>query len=107
MDNRKRMAFKMHLKPGCKEEYKRRHAALWQEMKDLLKAQGISNYSIFLDEDTGCLFGYQEVEGDASSQDMGGCEVVRRWWDYMSDIMDVNPDNSPVSIPLDQVFFLE
>lgn len=104
---KKRMAFKMQLKPGCKEEYKKRHAALWPEMKELLKQGGVSNYSIFHDEQTDTLYAYQEVEGDGGSQDMGGYEVVRKWWDYMSDIMDVNPDNSPVSIPLEQVFFLE
>ena len=104
---KKRMAFKMHLKPGCREEYKKRHAALWPEMKELLKQGGVSNYSFFHDEQTDTLYAYQEVEGENGSQDMGSYEVVRKWWDYMSDIMDVNPDNSPVSIPLDQVFYLE
>lgn len=104
---RKRKAFKMFLKPGFKEEYKRRHAVLWPVMKELLKQGGISNYSIFFDEDAGVLFAYQEVEGDGSSQDMGSYDVVKKWWDYMSDIMEVNDDNSPVSIPLEQVFYLE
>ena len=107
MENKKRMAFRMHLKPGFKEEYKRRHAALWPEMKAILKEQGVSNYSIFLDEETGYLFGYQEVVGDAGSQDLGDRPIVQKWWDYMADIMDVNPDNSPVSIPMEQMFFLE
>lgn len=53
------------------------------------------------------LFAYQEIGGEGSSQEMGDNPVVRKWWDYMSDIMEVNPDNSPVSIPLRQVFFLE
>ena len=93
-----RLAFKMKLKPGCEAEYEKRHARLWPEMKLLLKEGGIGNYSIFYDPDTLSLFAYQEMGGEA---------VVRKWWDYMSDIMEVNADNSPVSVPLRQVFFLE
>ena len=76
-------------------------------MKALLKEGGISNYSIFFDEQSNTLFAYQEVEGEGSSQDMGALPIVQKWWDYMSDIMEVNPDKSPVSIPLEQVFYLE
>ena len=76
-------------------------------MKHLLKERGIGKYSIFYDPDTLVLFAYQEIGGEGSSQEMGDNPVVRKWWDYMSDIMEVNPDNSPVSIPLRQVFFLE
>ena len=42
----------MFLKPGCKEEYKRRHANLFPELKRLLSESGVRNYSIYLDEDT-------------------------------------------------------
>ncbi len=101
-----RLAFKMKLKPGCVEEYRRRHAALWPEMKALLKKSGVSNYSIFFDPDTLTLFAYQEVEGEQGSQDLGGEEAVQRWWAYMADIMEVNPDLSPISIPLESVFYL-
>lgn len=103
----RREAFKMYLKPGFEEEYKRRHAALWPEMKKLLAETGVRNYSIFWDKETNILFGYQEVEGDAGSQDMGGNPIVQKWWDFMADIMDVNPDNSPVSIPLVERFHLD
>ena len=107
MDEKKRMAFKMKLKPGCEEEYQRRHSALWPEMKQVLKESSVGNYSIFYDPDTLTLFAYQEVTGDASSQDLGDIPVVRKWWHYMSDIMEVNEDESPVSIPLNQLFYLE
>ena len=92
---------------GKEAEYEKRHARLWPEMKQLLKESGIGNYSIFYDPDTLMLFAYQEIGGESSSQEMGDNPVVRKWWDYMSDIMEINPDNSPVSIPLRQVFFLE
>jgi len=103
----KRFGFKMNLLPGFREEYKRRHAEIWPELVKLLKDSGIGNYSIFLDEETGTLFAYQEQEGEASSQDLGENPVVKRWWKYMSDIMETNQDYSPVTVPLEHVFLLQ
>lgn len=103
----KRFGFKMKMLPGFREEYKKRHCEIWPELVQLLKKEGIGNYSIFLDEETNSLFAYQEQSGDSSSQDLGNTEVVKKWWKFMSDIMETNPDNSPVSIPLEQVFYLE
>ncbi len=97
----------MKLKQGCEEEYQKRHARLWPEMKQMLKKGGVCNYSIFYDPDTLTLFAYQEMHGEVSSQDMGDNPVVQKWWDYMSDIMEVNPDNSPISVPLRHMFLLE
>ncbi|WP_167614938.1 L-rhamnose mutarotase [Maribellus sediminis] len=102
-----RLAFKMHLNEGQKEEYKRRHAEIWPELKLLLKDSGISEYSIFLDEETGILFAFQKVSGDGGSQDLGQTEIVQKWWKYMADIMTTNPDNSPVSTQLEEVFYME
>ena len=103
----KRVAFKMKLKPGFKDEYKKRHDKLWPELKALLKEQGVSEYSIFFDEETNILFGVQNQEGESSSQDLGNLEIVQKWWAYMSDIMETNPDNSPVTVPLEEVFYME
>ena len=100
----KRFAFKMHLKPGCREEYIKRHNAIWPELAALIKKGGVSDYSIFLDEETGILFGVQKQSGEQSSQDMGTDPVVAKWWAYMADIMETNPDNSPVSTTLEPVF---
>jgi len=97
----------MKLNPGFKEEYRKRHDEIWPELAKLLKNEGICNYSIFLDEETNTLFAYQEQTGDSSSQDLGKTEIVKKWWKYMADIMETNPDNSPVSIPLEQVFFMK
>lgn len=97
----------MFLKPGMEKEYQRRHAAIWPELKALLSESGVSNYSIYWDKETNILFAYQEVEGDSGSQDLGNTEIVKKWWDYMADIMEVNPDNSPVSIPLPEVFHMD
>jgi len=101
-----RFAFKMKMKPGCEAEYKRRHDEIWPELEQLIRESGVSDYSIFLDKETNILFAVQKQSGDQSSQDLGTNPVVRKWWDYMSDIMEVNPDNSPVTIPLNEVFYL-
>lgn len=102
-----RIAFKMKLKPGCEAEYKKRHDEIWPELSVLIRESGVSDYSIFLDHETNILFAVQKQSGNQSSQDLGTNPVVRKWWDYMSDIMEANPDHSPVTIPLTEVFYLE
>ena len=102
-----RLAFKMKLKKGQKEAYKERHDELWTELKALLKANGVSEYSIFLDEETSTLFAFQKVSGESGSQDLANNAIVKKWWDFMADIMEVNSDNSPVSIPLEEVFYMK
>lgn len=102
-----RLAFKMYLNEGQKEEYKKRHNELWPALRQLLKSAGVSEYSIFLDEATNTLFAFQKQGGEASSQDLGNNPVVKKWWAYMADIMETNPDHSPVTIPLEEVFYLE
>lgn len=103
----KRAAFKMFLKPGCEAEYEKRHNAIWPELAQLLKESGVYDYSIFWDKETNILFAVQKSSGEGGSQDLGTNPIVKRWWDYMADIMEVNPDNSPVSIPLPEVFYME
>ncbi len=103
----KRFGFKMQLLPGYREEYKKRHDEIWPELLELLKKQGISNYSIFLDEETNTLFAFQQQTGDHSAQDLSSSGIMKKWWNHMADIMETNPDNSPVSVPLREVFFME
>ncbi|MBR6831408.1 MAG: L-rhamnose mutarotase [Tidjanibacter sp.] len=103
----KREAFKMFLKPGYEAEYEKRHSEIWPELKALLKESGVYDYSIFWDKDTNILFAVQKVEGEQGSQDLGGNPIVQKWWAYMKDIMETNPDNSPVSIPLPELFYME
>lgn len=100
-----RFAFKMFLKPGFEAEYERRHREIWPEIVKLLKESGVSNYSIFFDKDTNILFAVQKQSG-VSSQELGSESIIRKWWDYMADIMETNLDNSPVSIPLYEIFYM-
>lgn len=101
-----RLAFKMKLNQGQKEAYTKRHNEIWPELKILLKDNGVSEYSIFFDEETSTLFAFQKVAGDGGSQDLANNDIVKKWWAFMADIMEVNPDNSPVSIPLEEVFYM-
>ena len=99
--------FKMKLYPGCEAEYERRHNLLWPEMKEMLHAHGGRNYSIFLDRETLTLFGYIEIEDEALWAAGADTQINRKWLDYMADIMETNPDNSPVSKDLYPVFHLD
>lgn len=103
---KKPLAFKMHLNEGMKDEYIKRHNEIWPELRNLLIQAGISEYHIFLDEATNTLFAFQIVSGESGSQDLAETEIVKKWWAYMKDIMQTNPDNSPVSVELEKVFSL-
>ena len=100
-----RIAFKMQLNKGAEAEYKKRHDELWPELTQLLKSTGISDYAIFLDESTNSLFGTLKIETAQLLDDLPAHPVMQKWWLYMKDIMESNPDNSPVSIPLKEVFY--
>lgn len=101
-----RIAFIMKLHKGFEEEYKKRHDAIWPELRDLLKQTGIEDYSIFLDEASGNLYGYLRVADRAAMDELSKHPVMQRWWEYMKDIMEVHADASPVRIPLKEVFYM-
>ena len=100
------IAFRMRLRPGQAAEYERRHDAIWPELAALLREAGIGDYSIFLDEADGSLFAVLRRADGHRMDELPGREVMRRWWDHMADIMEANPDRSPVVVPLRRVFHL-
>ncbi|MDF2512394.1 MAG: L-rhamnose mutarotase [Herbinix sp.] len=99
--------FKMKLYEGMAEEYEIRHNQLWPEMIDMIHEHGGKNYSIFLDKDTNILFGYIEIEDEVKWSKGADTAINRKWWDFMADIMETNPDNSPVAIDLKTMFHLD
>ena len=101
-----RIAFKMQLHKGFEAEYKRRHDELWPELQQLIKAAGISEYSIFLDETSNNLFGVFSVEEIGLVDSLRYHPIMQKWWFYMKDIMESNSDNSPLSTSLKEVFYL-
>jgi L-rhamnose mutarotase len=102
-----RIAFKMKLKGGFEAEYKKRHQEIWPELRSLLASAGVFDYTIFLDRETNTLFGFQKTSSISGSQDLGKELIVQKWWRYMSDIMEVNHDHSPVTVTLEEVFHMD
>lgn len=100
-------AFRMQLNPGMAEEYKRRHDAIWPDLKALLSDAGVSDYSIHLDEETGALFGVLWRTDDHTMDKLPEHPVMRRWWDHMKDIMATHPDGEPVAVPLRTMFHMD
>jgi L-rhamnose mutarotase len=103
----KRNAFVMKLKAGFEEEYKKRHDEIWPELSKALAEAGVSDYSIYLDPDTLTLFAFQKLSETNTADDLPNHPIVKKWWAYMADIMETNPDNSPVSSPLSEVFHMD
>jgi len=102
-----RKAFRMSVDPGQHLEYERRHRAIWRELEELLIAHGVGTYSIFIDERGGDLFGYVEIEDEKRWAAVAEADVCRRWWRFMREVMPANPDDSPVSRDLREVFHVE
>lgn len=103
----KRVAFKMKLKPGAVVEYRKRHDEIWPELSQTLRAAGISDYSIFLDEATLTLFAVQTQTDHNTAVDLPNHPLVKKWWAYMAPLMEVHPDNSPRCDDLKELFHLD
>lgn len=101
------IAFTMQLKPGVVAEYKRRHDEIWPELSAALTEAGIRDYSIYLDSVSGTLFAVQKRIAGHTADALPALPVMKRWWAYMADLMDTNPDFSPVVKPLERVFHAE
>jgi L-rhamnose mutarotase len=102
-----RKAFLMSVNPDSHDEYERRHRPIWEELKAVLKHHGVSNYSIFLDDNTNQLFGYAEIESEEQWAKIANTDECRRWWAHMKDVMPTNADNSPESRDLREMFHLD
>jgi L-rhamnose mutarotase len=102
-----KIAFLMKLKPGFEEEYKKRHDEIWPELAAALREAGVSDYSIYLDTETGSLFAVQKLTENHTADALPQLPIVKKWWAFMADIMDTHADNSPISKPLTCVFHLD
>ena len=104
----KRNAFKMKLSSGDVAEYKKRHDEIWPELEEELKKAGISDYSIYYDEESQILFAFQKLTDNNTADDLPKNPIVRKWWDYMNDgIMEYNEKDEPISTPLKEVFHMD
>ena len=102
-----RSGFAMQLKPGNEREYKRRHDEIWPKLVASLEAAGVRDYVIYLDPRTHTLYASQKLTEHNSAEGLPADDVVKEWWDFMSDIMETNPDNSPVVYELEEMFYLD
>ena len=102
-----RKAFVMTVNAGQEAEYQRRHSPIWPELEATLKKHGVVTYTIFLLPETRQLFGYVEFEDQAQWDAVAKTEVCQRWWKHMKEVMPSNPDHSPVSTELREVFHIE
>jgi L-rhamnose mutarotase len=104
---REKYAFKMQLNSGKLAEYKKRHDEIWPELVTLLRDAGVSDYSIYLDEDTNILFGVLWRTEPHKMAALPEHEIMKRWWAHMADIMQTYPNNEPVAKPLLSVFHMD
>jgi L-rhamnose mutarotase len=102
-----RKAFIMSVNTGAEEECEKRHNPIWPDLEKVLKDYGVPNYSIFLHAETRHLFGYAEIESEEQWASIASTEICQRWWKHMSSVMASNPDHSPVSAPLREMFHLD
>ena len=100
------VAFRMTLKPGMREEYEKRHREIWPELADALREAGIRDYRIFLDESTGHLFAIHQRTDTHTTDTLPALPIMRKWWDFMAELMETHADNAPVTVPLAPVFHL-
>lgn len=82
-----KVVWRAKVRPGMKEEYKRRHDEIWDEMVMALKDAGICNYTIWMDGDE--LFGYYECEKgvDYALSYQQENPVVQKWEKSMEPVM--------------------
>jgi L-rhamnose mutarotase len=102
-----RKAFVMSVHEGNEVEYERRHRPIWPELEATLKEAGMITYTIFLHPETRQLFGYVEFEDQAKWDAVAQTAICQKWWAYMKDMMPSNPDNSPISTEIKEVFHIE
>jgi L-rhamnose mutarotase len=89
----RREAFLIRVRPGYSKEYEKRHNPIWPELYRELKEHGIANYSIYLHNDTGYLFGYYEIEDEELFSKLAVSSVMQRWWRYMAEILECDEGN--------------
>lgn len=102
-----RVAFRMKLNGGKKDEYRQRHKEIWPELTELLHASGIRDYVIFLDEETDFLFASLKLKTNHSMANIAESPIMHKWWEYMADLMEVGSSKAPIVESLTEVFYME
>ena len=101
-----RKAFVMQVNPDAHKEYAHRHNPIWPELEAVLKDHGAHRYAIYLDRERSLLFATVEIDSEERWNAVASTDVCQRWWKHMRDVMPSNPDNSPVSTEIREVFHM-
>ena len=101
-----RRSFRMTLKEGKLEEYKRKHDEVWLEISEILTSSGVTNYSIYYDKKDNTLIEYMELTDDNTFDQMEELETIKKWNIFMKDLLvtKFEEDASPVVDELLEVF---
>ncbi len=95
---------RMKLKEGMFDEYKLRHSNVFPELEEQFSLAGVSDYTIWYDQETNYLFAIIELQDIEIWNNISNTEACKKWWAYMAPLMDVNIDNSPISTNLIQAY---
>ena len=87
-----KFAWKGYIKEGCFDEYCRRHDEIWPELVEVMKKAGMKNYTVWNIGNE--LFGYYECENgiDYATKVKSESPVIKKWDEYMSDILIMDKD---------------
>jgi len=102
-----RIAFRMNLNPGQAAIYKKRHDEIFPELAKALKDAGVSDYTIWLDPQTNHLFATLIRTDNHKMDDLPNTAIVKRWWAFMADVMEIDTNNVPTQIELTKMFDLK
>lgn len=84
------------VRPEKLVEYTRYHAAVWPEIREMIRACNIRNYSIYHKD--GYLFSYFEYWGSDYQADMDKMAAdpkTQEWWAIMKPMQDPLPTRAP------------
>jgi L-rhamnose mutarotase len=103
-----RICFVMRVRQDRLEEYKRRHAEVWPQMREALSRTGWNNYSLFSTDD-GLIIGYLETEDfEAAREAMARTEVNARWQAEMAPFFEDLPGRPDEGmVPLTEIFHVD
>ena len=91
----------MTLKPGCYEEYKRRHDELWPEMVEAMTSRGV-DLVIYRFGDL--LFVHGSAPNAGAWDEMASDPVTPRWNAYMAEVLKTNEEGEVIFHDLPQAF---
>lgn len=102
-----RFLWKGRVMPGKLEEYIRKHEEIWPEMIEMMKAAGLSNYSIWNNGSE--VIGYYEYDGSEKKQRVYAQfgDLLSRWNAYMQGVMEMDKDENGYMLAYRQVFLME